>query len=416
MTADEAQSGIQQVKPDIEQVYILDGARTAFGAFGQSFRQVSARELGLISAKEALLRATVDAAEIDHVIYGNVIQSGIDAAYTARHIALQAGVPIESPALIVNRVCGSGMQAIISSVQSIQLKEAGMVLAGGTENMSQAPHADFTSRFGGMKLGHIQLEDMLLHTLTDHYIGCGMGITAENIAAAYDISREAQDAYALLTHERAAKAASTGMLGKEIVGVEVQTRSGSQWIQQDELIRSDSSMAQLGKLRAAFQKDGSVTAGNASGMNDGAVSMVLAGEHRLAGRQPLARIVSWGIAGVAPKLMGLGPVPAARMALTRAGLVMADIDLVEINEAFAVQYLAVEQELGLNRERTNVNGGAIAIGHPLGASGARIVLTLAYELRRQGKRFGLAAICVGGGQGMAMVIENFNWKYTPSNL
>jgi acetyl-CoA acetyltransferase family protein len=393
-----------------EQVYILEGARTPFGGFGQSFVKMTATELGLASATDALRRAGAETGEIDQVVYGNVIQSHTNAAYTARHIALKAGIPIEVPAMIVNRLCGSGMQAIISAAQSIRLGESGVALAGGTENMSQSPHADFVSRFGGMKLGTIQLEDMLMNTLTDSYIGCGMGVTAENLADRYGISREQQDEYAASSHARAAAATAAGILAEEIVPVEVQTRGGSTEAKQDELIRADTSAEKLAKLKPAFRKDGTVTAGNASGINDGAASLVIAGENSLRGRKPLARLAAWGIAGVDPNLMGLGPVPAARMALSRSGLAVADMDLVEINEAFAVQYLAVEKELGLDRDKTNVNGGAIAIGHPVGASGARIALTLAYELRRRNKRYGLAALCVGGGQGVAIVIENVGYR------
>ncbi|MDF2721191.1 MAG: beta-ketoadipyl CoA thiolase [Paenibacillus sp.] len=389
-----------------EQVYIVEGARTPFGGFGQSLAKVNATELGVASATEALRRAQVEPGQVNQVIYGNVIHSSVNAAYTARHIALKAGIPVEVPALIVNRLCGSGLQAVISAAQAIKLGEADMVLAGGTENMSQSPHADFVSRFGGMKLGPIQLEDMLSHTLTDAHIGCGMGVTAENLASRYGISREEQDAYAALSHNRAAKAQEAGVLAEEIVAVEVPARGGSVTFGRDEWIRPDSNAAQLAKLKPAFQQGGTVTAGNASGINDGAASLVLAGESALNGRRPLARIVAWGVAGVDPSVMGIGPVPAARQALGRCGLSLADIDLVEINEAFAVQALAVEKELGLDRERTNVNGGAIAIGHPVGASGARVLLALAYELRRRGKRYGLAALCVGGGQGVAMVIEN----------
>ncbi|GAA3399805.1 thiolase family protein [Paenibacillus hodogayensis] len=390
-----------------EQVYILEGARTPFGAFGQSFKQTGAAELGLISAKEALRRAAVEPERIEQVFYGNVIHSSKDASYLARHIALRAGIPVQTPAMTVNRLCGSGMQAVISAAQSIMLGEAGLCLAGGAENMSQAPHADFASRFG-MKLGHVQLEDMLLNTLTDSYIGCGMGMTAENIASRYAIGREVQDEYTVISHRRAVEATDSGALPEEIVAVNVAGRGGSTTeVRHDELIRRDTSTDQLAKLRPAFLREGgTVTAGNASGINDGAASLVLAGESQLDGRTPLARIVSWGIAGVEPDVMGLGPVPAARIALARSGLSVADMDLTEINEAFAVQVLAVERELGLDRERMNVNGGAIAIGHPVGASGARILLTLAYELRRRSKRYGLAALCVGGGQGVAVVIEN----------
>ncbi len=389
----------------MKEVYILDGARTPFGAFGQSFKQLSATELGVVSAKEALRRAQVEPGQIDQVIYGNVIHSSITGPYVARHIALKSGVPVEVPALLVNRVCGSGLQSVISAAQGIRLGESAYALAGGAENMSQSPHADFVSRFGGAKLGPIQLEDMLMHTLTDHYAGCGMGVTAENLVERYSITREEQDEFAILSHQRAA--AAVDRLAEEIAPVELASRAGTIVLSADEQVKTDTSTAILSKLKPAFKRDGgSVTAGNSSGINDGAVSLVLASESSIGSRQPLARIVSWGIAGVEPDVMGIGPVPASLQALQRAGLSLADIDLFEMNEAFAAQYLAVEKQLELDRSRTNVNGGAIALGHPVGASGSRILLSLAYELRRRGKRYGLAALCIGGGQGIAMVIES----------
>jgi acetyl-CoA C-acetyltransferase len=389
----------------MKEVYILDGARTPFGAFGQSFKQLSATELGVVSAKEALRRAQVEPGQIDQVIYGNVIHSSITGPYVARHIALKSGVPVEVPALLVNRVCGSGLQSVISAAQGIRLGESAYALAGGAENMSQSPHADFVSRFGGAKLGPIQLEDMLMHTLTDHYAGCGMGVTAENLVERYSITREEQDEFAVLSHQRAA--AAVDRLAAEIAPVNLVGRAGAIVVSADEQVKPDTSTAILSKLKPAFKRDGgSVTAGNSSGINDGAVSLVLASESSIGSRQPLARIVSWGIAGVEPDVMGIGPVPASLQALQRAGLSLADIDLFEMNEAFAAQYLAVEKLLELDRSRTNVNGGAIALGHPVGASGSRILLALAYELRRRGKRYGLAALCIGGGQGIAMVIES----------
>lgn len=391
----------------MNEAYIIDGARTPFGTFGQAFKQVSATELGIVSAKEALRRALVEPHQIDQVIYGNVIHSSITGPYVARHIALKSGVPVEVPALLVNRVCGSGLQSVLSAAQGILLGESSFALVGGVDNMTQAPHADFTSRFGGVKLGPIQLEDMLMHTLTDHYAGCGMGVTAENLAERYGITRDAQDEFATLSHQRAAAAAQSGRLAEEIAPVEITTRSGVITVSADEHIKPETTVAVLAKLRPSFKKDGgTVTAGNSSGINDGAVSLVLASGQALGDRQPLARIVSWGLAGVEPEVMGIGPVPAARKALERAGLSIGEIDLFEMNEAFAAQYLAVEQVLELDRNRTNVNGGAIALGHPVGASGSRILLSLAYELAARGKRYGLAALCIGGGQGIAMIIEN----------
>lgn len=387
-------------------VYIVGGARTAFGSFGQAFKNVSATELGKTTAIEAMKRAKVEPNQIENVVFGNVIHSSTNAAYVPRHVALGAGIPIETPAMAVNRLCGSGLQAVVSAAQSIKLGEANIALAGGTENMSQAPHADFKSRFGGVKLGALQLEDMLQSSLTDEYIGCGMGVTAENLAEKYKITRENQDEYAALSHKRAE--AARNKFAEEIVAVEISTRKGTITIDKDEHIKANTTVDSLAKLRPAFIKDGTVTAGNASGINDGAASIVLANGDAIDGKQPLAKIISWGIAGVDPSIMGIGPVPASQMALKRANLSAKDIDLVEINEAFASQYIAVEKELGLDRNKTNVNGGAIALGHPIGASGTRVLLTLAYELRRQGKRYGLASLCIGGGQGIAMIIENVN--------
>lgn len=386
------------------EVYLLDGARTPFGSFGSSLRHVTADVLGTITALEAMKRADVAPNVIDTVVYGNVIHSSTNAAYLSRHIALNAGIPIETPALTVNRLCGSGLQAVVSAVQSIKLGEARTALAGGSENMSMSPHADFKSRFGGQKLGNLKLQDMLLSTLTDEYTGCGMGITAENLAKKYNITRQEQDEYASTSHRRAARATESGRFAEEIIPIEL--KKG--YFCEDEHIKRETTVERLSQLTPSFQKGGSVTAGNASGINDGAGSLVIAGKEYLkeTNKQPLAKIVSWGIAGVDPEIMGIGPVPASKMALKRAGLSIDDIDVVEVNEAFASQYLSVEEELGLDQEKTNVNGGAIALGHPVGASGVRLLLTLAYELRKRGMRYGLATLCIGGGQGIAMVIEN----------
>ncbi len=389
----------------MENIYIVEGARTAFGSFGKSLRTKTATELGTITAKEALKRSGYAPKEIDNVVYGNVIHSHTNAAYLARHIALTAEVPIETPALTVNRLCGSGMQAIVSAAQSIALGESEVALAGGAENMSLSPHVSFTSRFGGVKYGSLQFADMLTSTLTDELAGCGMGITAENLAAQYEITREEQDDFALLSQERAKKAVESQRFAKEIIGVEVE---GSV-IDQDEHIKQTITKEKLATFSPAFKKEGTVTSGNASGINDGAASVIVVHENRLlATNKPLAKITSWAVAGVDPKKMGIGPVPAIQQALKRANLTVGDIDLFEVNEAFAAQYIAVEKELQLNREKTNVNGGAIALGHPVGASGTRIVLSLAYELKARGLKYGVASLCIGGGQGIALVIENMN--------
>ena len=389
-------------------VYIIDGARTAFTAFGQSFAGVDAVTLGTATAVEALKRSNVTPDQVDHVIYGGVIATSANTAYLARHIGLHAGVPKEIPALTLNRLCGSGMQSVVSAAQHILLGEADVVLAGGVENMSQSPYSNFDQRFNGAKMGNLQFVDMLQATLTDRYTGAGMGMTAENLADQYCISREEQDAFAVLSHERAAAARTAGKFAEEIVPVIVKSRKGDVAVEVDEHIKEGSSIDGLAKLRPAFKKDGTVTAGNASGINDGAASVVVASEKFVQeqGLKPIARIVSWGVAGVDPTVMGIGPVPAIKQALDRAGLTIANIDLVEVNEAFAAQYLAVEKELGLDPEKTNVNGGALALGHPVGASGTRIILSVAYELKRRGGKYAVASLCIGGGQGIAIIIES----------
>lgn len=391
----------------MENVYILGGARTAFTEFGGSFSTTDAVQLGTATAIDALKRAGVDASDVDHVIYGGVITTGANSAYLARHIGLYAGVPKEVPALTLNRLCGSGMQTVVTAAQQILLGEANVVLAGGAENMSQSPYSNFTQRFNGSKMGNLEFVDMLGATLTDQYTGSGMGLTAEKLSEMYSISREEQDAFALLSHERAAAARESGKFGEEIVPVVLSTRKGDIVIDRDEHIKEGGTLESLAKLRPAFKKDGTVTAANASGINDGAASVVIASEAYVneKGVKPLARIVSWGVMGVDPTIMGIGPVPAIKQALERANLSVEDIDLFEVNEAFAAQYLAVEKELGLDLEKTNVNGGAIALGHPVGASGTRIILSAAYELRRRGSRYACASLCIGGGQGIALIIE-----------
>ena len=388
-------------------VYIVDGARTAFTEFGGSFSTTDAVKLGTATAVEALKRAGVDATDVDHVVYGGVITTGANSAYLARHIGLYAGVPQDVPALTLNRLCGSGMQSVVTATQQILLGEANVVLAGGAENMSQSPYSNFEQRFNGAKMGDLKFVDMLNATLTDQYTGSGMGLTAEKLSDMYSISREEQDAFALLSHNRAAAAREAGKFADEIVPVVLPTRKGDVVVERDEHIKENGTMESLAQLRPAFKKDGSVTAANASGINDGAASVVVASEAYVneKGLKPLARVVSWGVMGVDPTIMGIGPVPAIKQALQRAQLTVEDIDLFEINEAFAAQYLAVEKELGLDREKTNVNGGAIALGHPVGASGTRIVLSVAHELRRRGGKYACASLCIGGGQGIALIIE-----------
>jgi acetyl-CoA acetyltransferase family protein len=387
-------------------VFILGGARTPMTQHVGALKDFSAIDLGAIASKAALERTGTKPEWVDHVVFGNVQQSSVDAHYGARHVGLKAGVPQDVPALTVNRLCGSGIQAVLSGAQHIQLDEAGVVLAGGMENMSQVPHIIRGLR-GGLKLGQGKLEDWLWEGLNDPYAGCSMAITAENCATKYGITREASDAYALRSQQLAHQAWTSGKMKEEVTPVEIKTKKGVTLVEQDDHMRPETTMEVLAKLPTVFKKDGVVTAGNASGIVDGAAALVIAGANAVndKGMKPLGRIVSWATVGVDPTLMGMGPAPAIRKALERANLKLADLDLIEINEAFAPQYLACEKELGLDRERVNVNGGAIAIGHPLGASGARLLLTLLLELRRRRKKYGVASACIGGGQGIAMIIE-----------
>jgi acetyl-CoA acetyltransferase family protein len=371
-----------------------------------ALKDLSALELGAIAARGAFDKTGVQPEWIDHAVVGNVLQTSSDAIYGARHVALKAGVPIEVPALTVNRLCGSGIQAAVSGAQLIQLEEADIVLSGGTESMSQAPHVMRGLR-SGLRLGQGKLEDYLYEALLDPYCGLFMAQTAEKCAGKYGIAREDQDAFALRSQQCASDAWQTGRFAEEVVPVEIKTRKGVTVVDRDDHLRPDTTLEGLAKLPTAFSKDGSVTAGNASGIVDGAAAVILASEKAVKEKalEPMARLVSWAAVGVDPAYMGMGPAPATRKALTRAGLKLADIDLIEVNEAFAGQYLAVEKELGLDREKVNVNGGAIALGHPLGASGARLLLTLTLELRRRGKKYGLATACIGGGQGIAAIVE-----------
>jgi acetyl-CoA acyltransferase 2 len=387
-------------------VFIIGGARTPMTDYVGALKDLSAIELGAVASRAALERTGVDPAAIDHVVFGNVQQSSVDAHYGARHVGLRAGLPIEVPALTVNRLCGSGVQAVVNGAQYIQLDDAGVVLAGGMENMSQVPHVIRGLR-SGLKLGQGKLEDWLWEGLNDPYAGCSMAMTAENCAEKYGITRADSDAYALRSQQLAHEAWTSGRLKEEVVPVEIKGRKGVTLVAEDDHLRPETTIEVLAKLPAVFKKDGVVTAGNASGIVDGAAALVLAGEDAVKARglTPAGRIVSWAAVGVEPALMGMGPAPAIRKALEKAGLSLGQLDLIEINEAFAAQYLACEKELGLDRDKVNVNGGAIALGHPLGASGARLVLTLLMELRRRGKRYGVASACIGGGQGIAMIVE-----------
>ena len=383
------------------------GGKTGAGAPGGRFKDLSALDLGAIAARAALERAQVEPAAVQHVIMGNALQTSGDALYGARHVGLKAGVPQAVPALTVNRLCGSGIQAVVSATQLVQLGEAETVLAGGMENLSQAPHVIRGAR-SGIKFGQGQLEDSLFVALRDTYCNLLMAHTAENLARERGISRQEQDEFAFRSMAAARAAIDSGRFVEEIVPVRVPVGRTEEEVRDDDHLFAKPSLEAMTKLPPAFGKDGTVTAGNASGIVDGAAALVVMSpaKARAEGRDVLAEIVDWGIVGVDPSRMGIGPVPAIRLALERAGLGLDDVALFEINEAFAAQYLAVEKDLGLRRERVNVNGGAIALGHPLGATGARLVLTLAHELRHRGQAHGIASACIGGGQGIAIVLRN----------
>jgi acetyl-CoA acetyltransferase family protein len=387
-------------------VFIVGGARTPMTEYTGALKDVSALELGATAARATFDRTGVKPEWIDHVVVGNVLQTSSDAIYGARHVALKAGVPIEVPALTVNRLCGSGIQAAVSGAQLIQLGDAEIVLTGGIENMSQAPHVIRGLR-SGLRLGQGKLEDYLYEALLDPYCGLFMAQTAEKCAAKYNISREEQDAYALRSQQAAAAAWAACRFAEEVVPVEIKSRKGVTIVDKDDHLRPDTTLEGLAKLPPAFSKDGTVTAGNASGIVDGGAALMLASARAVKEKslRPLARLVNWAAVGVDPSYMGMGPAPATRKALAKAGMTLDQIDLIEVNEAFAGQYLAVEKELGLDREKTNVNGGAIALGHPLGMTGTRLLLTLTLELGRRGKKYGLATACIGGGQGIAAIIE-----------
>lgn len=390
----------------MNEIFILGGARTPMAEYTGKLKDFSAIELGAIAARAAMDRTGVKPEHIDHVVFGNVMQTSADAVYGARHVGLKSGLPVDVPALTVNRLCGSGIQAAINGGQLIRLDEADIVLTGGMESMSQAPHVIRGLR-NGLRLGQGQLEDSLWSALLDTHCGCSMAVTAENCAAKYGITREEQDAYAIRSQQLADKAWKEGRLKEEVVPVEIKSRKGVEVFAQDDHMRPDSTMEGLARLPAAFSKNGCVTAGNASGIVDGGAALLLASANgvKTHGLTPLAKLTDWAYVGVEPTLMGMGPAPATRKVLERAGLTLADIDLIEVNEAFAAQYLSVEKELGLDRDRVNVNGGAIALGHPLGMTGTRLLLTLTLELRRRGAKRGLATACIGGGQGIAAIVE-----------
>jgi acetyl-CoA acetyltransferase family protein len=387
-------------------IVIVAGARTPMSRYTGNFSEVSAIDLGAHASRAAIQRSGVDPAEIDHAIFGNVMQTSADAIYGARHVALKAGLKVETPAVTVNRLCGSGIESITQASQRLLLGEATVVLAGGMENMTQAPFVIRGARTG-LKLGSGALEDFLFVGLTDTYCGLPMALTAEKLADQTGISRKDSDAYALRSQQAAEAAHKAGYFAEEIEPLEVKQGKKAILVSEDDHRRPETTLETLEKLPPSFKKDGIVTAGNASGIVDGAAAVVITREDiaRDRGLKPIGRIISWAVAGVDPSIMGIGPVPSTRKALQFAGLKLEQIDRVEVNEAFAAQYLAVEKELGLQREKTNVNGGAIALGHPLGATGTRLVITLLNELRRKNLRYGLATACIGGGQGIAMILE-----------
>lgn len=390
-------------------LFIVAAKRTAFGSFGGSFTKLSATDLAAESAKAALLAGNINPSIVDAVFFGNVAQTSLDGPYLARHAALKAGVPIETPALTINRLCGSGFETLIQGALTLKAGDASVAMCGGSENMSQSPLSVYghNVRWGTPLGSGLKQEDTLWAALTDTYAKMPMGMTAENLAKLNDISREECDEYALRSQLLWAKAKTDGVFDAEIAPIEVKTKKGMATIDTDEHARPQTKIENLQKLRAVFDKEGVVTAGNASGICDGAGTLILATEEAVKkhGLTPLARLVSYSINGVAPSEMGIGPVPAIKSALSKAGLTLADMDRIEINEAFAAQYLSCEKQLGLDKDKTNINGGAIALGHPLAASGSRIMAHLTHDLHRVGGRYAVGSACIGGGQGIAVVIE-----------
>jgi acetyl-CoA C-acetyltransferase len=389
------------------EVVFLGAARTAIGSFGGALKDVPPADLGSLVIKAAIERSGVAPKDVGHVVFGNVIPSVPQDAYISRVAALNAGVPQETPAFNVNRLCGSGLQAIVSAAQAIQLGDCDVAVGAGAESMSRGAYLVTSNRWGA-RMGDVKMLDFMLGALHDPRMNIHMGITAENVAARYDITRDQQDAYAVQSQQRAAKAIAAGIFKEQIVPVEIKTRKGVVLFDTDEGVKGDTTVDSLSKMKPAFKKEeGTVTAGNASTLNDGAGAVVMASAEKAKalGLKPLARLVSYGHAGVEPEYMGIGPVPASRNALAKAGLTVADMDLIEANEAFAAQACAVAKELGLDNEKVNPNGSGISLGHPVGGTGAILVTKAIYELQRTGGRYALITMCIGGGQGIAMVIE-----------
>lgn len=385
-------------------VVIVSAVRTAIGTFGGALNAIAPTQLGALVVAEALRRAGLDGADVGQVVFGNVIHTEAADMYLARVAALKGGVTQHAPSLTLNRLCGSGLQAIVSAAQAILLGDCEVAVAGGAESMSRAPHAMQSARWG-TRVGDTSLTDMLTGALTDPFEAVHMGVTAENVAQRFGITRAQQDALALESHRRAAHALASGYFKEQILPVEVRTRKGTVLFDTDEHVRAETTLEQLAAMRTVFQRDGTVTAGNASGINDGAAALVLmeAEEAVRRGLKPLGRLLAYGVAGVDPQFMGIGPVPATRMALERAGLTIADLDVIEANEAFAAQACAVAQQLEFDPAKVNPNGSGISLGHPIGASGAIIAVKALYELQRSGGRHALATMCIGGGQGIAAV-------------
>ncbi|WP_372997305.1 acetyl-CoA C-acetyltransferase [Lutispora sp.] len=390
----------------MREVVIASAARTPIGSFNGSLSGVSAADLGAVAVKEALNRAGVKPEMVDQTILGCILQAGLGQG-VARQVAVKAGIPVEKPAMTINMICGSGLRSVQLAVQAIVSGESDIVVAGGTENMSAAPYLLMKARTG-YRMGNGEIIDSMVYdALTDVFNNYHMGVTAENLAEKYNITREEQDKFACTSQNRAEAAIKEGKFKEEIVPVVIKTKKGDVMVDTDEFPRPGVTVEALAKLRPAFKKDGTVTAGNASGINDGAAAIVVMSKEKAdeLGIKPLAKVVSYASAGVDPSIMGIGPVPATKLALERANLKLEDMDLIEANEAFAAQSLAVAKELNLDMSKTNVNGGAIALGHPVGASGARILTTLLYEMKRRNSKYGLATLCIGGGMGTALIVE-----------
>ena len=389
-----------------KEVVVLDGVRTAIGDYGGSLKSFSACELGAMAVRGVLSKTGIDPSSVGHCVIGNVLHSDKRDMYISRYAALEGGLPIETPALTVNRLCGSGLQAVVSAAQTVQLGDAETVIAGGAESMSGAPYWATGMRWG-QRMGDAQFVDIMVGALSDPFDDCHMGVTAENIAEKWGIGRDEQDGLAVESHARAARAAEDGRFKDQIAPVEIKSRKGTTVFETDEHVRADTNLEALSKMRTVFKKEGSVTAGNASGINDAAAAVVMmeADAAEKAGREPMARLVGYAHSGVEPKYMGIGPVPAIQKVLEKTGLKLDDIDLIELNEAFAVQALAVMKDLGLPSEITNPNGSGISLGHPIGATGCILTVKALYELKRTGGRYAIVSMCIGGGQGIAAIFE-----------